>query len=52
MAEQITGLISNLEVEILEPVIAKGYPKDEDFTALDKLSDEILTKHKELKIVN
>jgi len=52
MAEQITGLISNLKVEILEPVIAKGYPKGEDFTALDKLADEILTKHKELKIVN
>ncbi len=52
MVEQITGLISNLKVEILEPVIAKGYPKDEDFTALDKLADEILTKHKELKIVN
>jgi len=52
MAEQITGLIGNLKVEILEPVIAKGYPKDEDFTALDKLADKILTKHKELKIVN
>lgn len=52
MAEQVTGLISNLKVEILEPVIAKGYPKDEDFMALDKLADEILTKHKELKIVN
>ena len=52
MVEQITGLISNLKVEILEPVIAKGYPKDEDFMALDKLADEILTKHKELKIVN
>jgi flavorubredoxin len=52
MVEQIAGLISSLKVEILEPVIAKGYPKDEDFTALDKLADEILTKHKELKIVN
>jgi len=52
MVEQITGLISNLKVEILEPVIAKGYPKDNDFTALDKLADEILAKHKELKIVN
>jgi flavorubredoxin len=52
MVEQITGLISNLKVEILEPVIAKGYPKDDDFTALDKLADKILAKHKELKIVN
>lgn len=50
MAEQITALIGNLEVEILEPVVAKGYPKDDDFTALEKLADKILTKHKELGI--
>lgn len=51
MAEQITGLISNLKVEVLEPVIAKGHPKDEDFTALEKLADKILMKHKEIGIV-
>jgi flavorubredoxin len=50
MVEQITSLISNLKVEILEPVIAKGYPKDNDFTALENLADKILTKHKELGI--
>ncbi|GAG23849.1 unnamed protein product [marine sediment metagenome] len=52
MVEQITGLMPNLKVEILEPVVAKGYPKDHDFTALDKLTDEILTKHRELKIID
>jgi len=52
MVEQLTGLISNLKVEILTPVIAKGHPKDDDFMALDKLADEILAKHKELKISN
>ncbi len=51
MVEQITGLISNLKVEILEPVVAKGYPKEDDFTALDKLADEILARHKGLGIV-
>jgi flavorubredoxin len=50
MVEQLTGLLPNLKVEILEPVIAKGYPKDKDFTALDELADKILAKHKELKI--
>jgi flavorubredoxin len=50
MVEQIAGLIPNLKVEILEPVIAKGYPKDDDFTSLDKLADKILAKHKELGI--
>jgi flavorubredoxin len=52
MVEQITGLLPNLKAEILEPVIAKGYPKDDDFMALDKLADRILEKHKELKIIN
>jgi len=51
MVEQLTGLIPNLKVEILEPVIAKGYPKDEDFSALDKLANSILAKHKELGII-
>jgi flavorubredoxin len=52
MVEQISSLLSNLKVEILEPVIAKGYPKDDDFMALDKLADQILAKHKELGIID
>ncbi len=52
MVEQLTGLLPNLKVEILEPVIAKGYPKADDFAALDKLADQILAKHKELKITD
>ncbi len=51
MVEQLTALILNLKVELLEPVVAKGYPRDGDFAALDKLADAILTKHRELKIV-
>jgi flavorubredoxin len=50
MVDQITSLISNLKVEILEPVIAKGHPTDDDFAALDKLADDILAKHKKLNI--
>ncbi|MFC1675643.1 FprA family A-type flavoprotein [Planctomycetota bacterium] len=52
MVEQLTSMLPNLKVEILEPVIAKGYPKDQDFAALNKLADQILEKHKELGIVN
>jgi flavorubredoxin len=51
MVEQITSLIPNLKVELLEPVVAKGYPKDSNFTALDQLADAILVKHSELGIV-
>ena len=50
MVEQITGLIGNLKVEVLEPVITKGFPKDNDFASLEKLADEILAKHKVLGI--
>jgi len=45
--EQIADMIPNLKVEILEPVLVKGYPRENDFKALDKLADMIATKHKE-----
>jgi flavorubredoxin len=50
--EQLTGLMPNLNIEILEPVLVKGAPKKVDFAALDRLADEILAKHKEAGIVN
>ena len=50
--EQIVGLLGNLKVENLQPVIAKGHPKDDDFMALDRLADEILAKHRELGIAD
>ncbi len=51
MVEQIKALISNLKVQIIEPVIARGHPEDDDLIALEKLADEILTKHREIGIV-
>ncbi len=50
MVEQLAGMISNLKVDILEPVAIKGLPKEADFKALDRLAEEILNKHKELGI--
>lgn len=50
--EQLTALMSNLKVQILEPVIAKGEPKEADFVALERLADDILAKHKEAGITN
>ena len=46
--ETLKGLITNLKVELIEPVYIKGYPKEADFKALDKLADDIYNKHKEL----
>jgi len=51
MVEQLTSMLPNLKAEILEPVITKGFPKDNDFIVLDRLADEILGKHKEAGIV-
>ncbi len=45
--EQITGMIPNLKAEVLTPVISKGFPREEDFKALDNLASTIADKHKE-----
>jgi len=50
MLENISSMIGNLKVEILSPVIIKGYPKEEDYNSLIKLAGEIAEKHKNLKI--
>jgi flavorubredoxin len=46
--EQIIGMIPNLKVKLLEPVIVKGLPREEDFKALDALAATIAEKHSNL----
>jgi len=46
--EHIKGMLTNLKVEIVEPVIVKGYPKENDLKSLDRLADEIQTRHNAL----
>jgi len=48
MLENISAMIGNLKVEILSPVIIKGYPNEEDYNSLLKLAGEIVKKHKNL----
>jgi flavorubredoxin len=45
ITNQITGMLPNLKVELLEPVLIKGLPKEADFKALDALADSIAEKH-------
>jgi flavorubredoxin len=45
--EQLTALLPNLKVELLEPVLIKGYPREADLKALDNLAEAIAQKHKE-----
>jgi flavorubredoxin len=50
MVEQLTATIPSLKVQVLQPVVAKGSPKEMDYRALDVLANTILAKHKELGI--
>ena len=46
--EDLKNLITNIKVELIEPVYIKGYPKEADFKSLDVLAEEIYKKHKGL----
>ena len=48
MLEQITESLSGLQLQFLDPVVAKGRPKEADFAALDRLADEIAALHQKL----
>jgi flavorubredoxin len=46
--EHIAGLIPNLKVEVLGPVLCKGLPREPDFAALDALAASIAERHEGL----
>ncbi|MBN1671559.1 MAG: FprA family A-type flavoprotein [Kiritimatiellae bacterium] len=46
--ERITELIPNLKVEVLDPVLCRGYPRDADFKALDALANAVADRHARL----
>ena len=45
MPEAIKGMITNLNAAFLEPVVVRGYPRAQDFAALDRLAEDIRTAH-------
>lgn len=49
--ETLAGMIPNLKVEVLEPVLCKGQPSQDDFAALERLAESITKKHSELNLV-
>lgn len=51
MLDQITGLIGNLRVEMIDPLIIKGFPMESDYQKIDAMADEIAQKHHELGIL-
>lgn len=54
MVEQLTtilGALAGSKLEVLEPVLVKGHPKEEDLKALDRLAELILDKHRQSGLV-
>ncbi|MBN2856760.1 MAG: FprA family A-type flavoprotein, partial [Candidatus Delongbacteria bacterium] len=48
MVDQLTGLISNLKVDVIEPVLCKGMPREEDYRKIDEIVEKLEEKHKSL----
>jgi flavorubredoxin len=48
--DTLAAMISNLKVEVLDPVFCKGLPSEETFKALDELAGHIAGKHREAGI--
>lgn len=46
MIEQLKGMLPNITAELLEPVLIKGLPKENDYLALKNLAIQISEKHK------
>ena len=51
MVEQLADMLGSVGAEILEPVLVKGFPKEEDYKMLDSLAEKIFLKHKEIGLV-
>lgn len=51
MIETIAGMLVNLKVELIEPVLIKGSPRAEDLKALESLAGNIAAKHRTLNIL-
>ncbi len=49
--ELLKGMLTNIRAEIIEPVIVRGFPKDDDFSKIDELANEIIKRHKEQKLI-
>jgi hypothetical protein len=45
------GMLPNLKAEVIDPVLVKGLPDDEDLVAVERLADQILKKHEEFNLI-
>ncbi len=48
LVEALAGMLTNLKVEVIDPVIVKGYPKEADLAQVEALADKIADKHRSI----
>jgi len=51
IVETMKSMLTNLKVELIEPVIVNGFPKEQDLKSLDRLAEDIVRRHREIKIL-
>ncbi len=51
MVDQVKSLIRGLKAELLEPLLIKGLPKEEDLLKIEGFAERIVEKHKELGLL-
>lgn len=49
--ESLAAMIPNLKVEVISPLLVKGFPKEADFKLLDNLAETIFQKHQTYGLV-
>lgn len=52
LVDQIVSLLPNLKVELFKPVVIKGKPDKKDFQEIDRLINDITSKHQELGLLS
>lgn len=50
LVETLKDMVGNLKVDLLEPVLVKGFPGCSDFELLDKLASDLENKHRDANI--
>ena len=48
MVDQLASLIPNLKVEVIGPILTKGFPREDDLKKLDDLAEKIKEKHERI----
>ncbi len=51
MAEQLSGLLTNIKAHVFEPLLIKGHPDEDAYRKLTELADKIKERHAELGLL-